>query len=188
MQSAPPALGPRLNPCAHPWNGKKSTYLIGFGANLGNPTYELPAAGTDDEARGYFTSALVEGLRGAAPRDRHGALTAKNLASYVKTVVAARTADQPFPQQADIVGALDADIVFGAAVAPPKRKITLVLPARFAGTATLVKDGRSLDSHEGGGEWKLELEDGLYEVVAGRRQLKNDGLFKVAGKGRRVPL
>jgi uncharacterized caspase-like protein len=189
VRSAARGYGPRLDECAAPWNGKSSTWLIGYGSTLGKPTYELPTPGVDDEARGYFTGALLEGLRGAAARDEGGALTATTLSAYVKAVVTERTQNQQYPQEAQIVGPLTADIRFGTTLAPPKRLATLVLPAGFAGVAKVVKDGREIAAWDGTNkEWPVELEDGLYEVEANGAVLANAGLFKVAGEDRRVEL
>lgn len=189
VRNAVRGFGPRLDECAAPWMGKSSTWLIGFGSTLGKPTYELPTPGEDDQARGYFTRALLEGLRGAAPRDEAGALTAATLASYVRTVVTERTRGEPFPQEAEIVGPLAEEIRFGSTAQPPKRSIVLALPAAFAGEAKVVKDGRPIASWAGCDvEWRVELEDGVYEVEAAGVALANDGLFKVAGEDRRVQL
>jgi uncharacterized caspase-like protein len=189
VRSWAPGFGPSMQECPAPWNGKSSTYLIGFGSALGNPTYEHPAAGGDDQSRGYFTGALLEGLRGAAPRDNAGTLTASALSSFVKTIVAERTGGQPFPQEAQIVGELADQIVFGTTLAPPKRKVKVVFPAGFKDSAVIVKDGREIESRSGGSRnWRVELEDGLYEVQANGIALANDGLFKVAGEDRDVAL
>jgi uncharacterized caspase-like protein len=186
-------FGPRLDECPAPWNGKSSTYVIGFGSTLGNPTYELPVAADDNDARGYFTGALLEGLRGAAPRDEWGAITASTLSSFVKTVVAERTRGRPFPQEAQIVGPLTHEVRFGTTLAPPpppKRVVTVVLPATLVGGAvSILKDGRPIAVWDGANqEWEVELEDGLYEVQAEGAALENDGLFKVGGEDRRVEL
>jgi hypothetical protein len=182
--------GPRLDECPAPWNGKSSTYVIGFGSTLGNPTYELPVAGDDDDARGYFTGALLEGLRGAASRDESGALTAATLSAYVRTVVAERTRERRFPQEAQIVGPLTDDVRFGTTLAPPKRVVRIALPATLMGGAvSIVKDGRQIAAWDGASfEWIVKLEDGLYEIQAERAAVANEALFKVAGEDRRVEL
>jgi uncharacterized caspase-like protein len=177
--------GPQLDECEAPWQGKSPTYLIGFGSTLGKPTYELPDPGADDQARGYFTRALLEGLRGAAPRDQTGTITAAALSTYVKTVVSEQTRNLQFPQEAQIVGALAAEIRFGTALAPPKRVVSVNLPAEFAGDAKIVKDGRVIatwNSHDR--PWRLELEDGIYELQG--KGFAHEGLFKVAGEDRSV--
>jgi hypothetical protein len=188
VRSAAPGFGPRLDECPAPWMGKSSTWLIGYGSTLGKPTYELPTPGADDEARGYFTRALLDGLRGGAARDDSGVITAAKLSGFVKTVVAEQTSAQPFPQEAQIHGEFTEEIRFGAPAAPPKRAVTIVLPAA-AQAARVVKDGSELAVWDGADrDWRVELADGLYEVEAGGVALANDGLFKVAGKDRRVEL
>jgi hypothetical protein len=188
IRNAVRGFAPQLNECAAPWNGKASTWLIGYGASLGNPTYEDVPPGTDDHARGHFTAALLEGLRGAAPRDESGAITAAKLSDWVTTIVRDRTRNEQFPQDAEIIGPLAADIRFGNTVAPPKRDVTLVLPAAAA-HARIVKDGREIAAwDEQNREWHVTLEDGLYEVDASGVQLAGDGLFKIAGEERRVTL
>jgi hypothetical protein len=191
IRSAARGFGPRLDECAAPWNGKSPIWLIGFGSTLGKPTYELPTPAADDEARGFFTGALLEGLRGAAPRDANGAVTASTLSSYVKAVVTERTQDKPFPQEAQIIGPLADQIQFGTTLAPPKRQIILTLPPTVADTSEVrvVKDGREIATWgRGNRDWLVELEDGLYEVEGAGVKLENEGLFKVAGEDRRVDL
>jgi uncharacterized caspase-like protein len=187
VRSSERGFSPGLAECPAPWNGKASTWLIGFGSNYGNPTYEQAAPGSDDQARGHFTAALLEGLRGGAPRDSSGALTAATLSGYVKALVAERTRNQPYPQDADIIGPLTRDIQFGTTQPPPKRNVTLVFPAGFKGDAKIVKDGRDIATWDGtASEWEVPLDDGLYEVDGA--DFANAGLFKVAGEDRRVDL
>jgi uncharacterized caspase-like protein len=183
VRSAAPGAGPGLEECAAPWKGRSTTWVIGFGSILGNPTYESPAAGADDHARGYFTKALLDGLSGSAPRDEFGRITASKLSGFVRSVVADQTKGQQYPQEAQIYGPLADDITFGTTLAPPKRKVTIVLPASVA-AAKVVKDGRLIEQWDGvNRRWAVELDDGLYEVDADGAALANGGLFKVSGDG-----
>jgi hypothetical protein len=166
-----------------PWKGRSTTWVIGFGSILGNPTYELAAAGADDQARGYFTKALLDGLRGSAPRDEFGRITASKLSGFVRSVVADQTKGQQYPQEAQIYGPLADDITFGTTLAPPKRRVTIVLPANVA-AANVVKDGRLIEQWDGVNKrWNVNLDDGLYEIDADGVALANGGLFKVSGDG-----
>jgi uncharacterized caspase-like protein len=181
VRSAAPGAGPGLEECPAPWKGRSTTWVIGFGSILGNPTYESPAAGADDQARGYFTKALLAGLSGSAPRDESGRITASKLSGFVRTVVADQTKGQQYPQQAQIYGPLADDITFGTTLAPSKHKVTIVLPANVA-AAKVVKDGRLIEQWDGANRrWIVNLDDGLYEVDADGAALANGGLFKVSG-------
>ena len=184
-RSAARGFGPRMTDCPGPWHGKASQYLIGYGATVGRPTYE-GVQDADNLARGYFTTALLDGLSGGAARNEVGAITASSLRDFVKTVVEKSTADQRFPQEAQL--ALTEEMEFGAIQPPPQRTITLRLPARMS-KARVVKDGREIEVWNGVDKpWQIKLADGLYEVDADGTALKNDGLFKVAGEDRDVEL
>jgi uncharacterized caspase-like protein len=191
LQSLAPGYGPALDECKKPWQGKGSTFMIGYGATIDKPTYEQPPA-TDDDARGYFTGALLEALRGAAPRDQSGAITADALSGIVKRLVKERTANLEFPQEATIWGEFAGGIHFGttlAPLAPPKRKVTLQLPGGYSGQASIVKDGREIAVWDGQDlQWQVELEDGVFEARGDGVEFAGEGLFKVAGKDRRVQL
>lgn len=192
VRSAAPGHGPTIEECPAPWQGKGSTFVIGFGSTVGKPTYERPPEEADDAARGYFTQALLEGLRGGAARDDSGAITIETLTGFVKSLVKVRTENKQYPQEATIYAEAGGEVRFGNAVAtaaPPKRTVTIKFPAAFAGAATVVKDEREIAQWQGQGpEWELELEDGVYEVVADGVAFAGEGLFKVAGKDRDVTL
>jgi uncharacterized caspase-like protein len=180
IRTAVRGFPPQLNECPAPWNGKTSNWMIGFGSDFAKPTYEVTAEpGSDDQARGYFTAALLRGLRGSAARDEAGSLTGETLKGFVTTDVAAQTSTLPFPQNVEITGPSLGDIAFGTAVAPQQWNVTLVLPPGFSGTATIRKDNRDLASSNGSQRWVTPLADGLYEVVGG--EFANNGLFKVVG-------
>lgn len=185
---------PQLDECPTPWNGKSSAWVVGFGSILGRPTYETtPADVSDDDARGYFTAALLEGLRGGAPPDPNtGAITAATLSGYVKSIVAERTRGLRFPQEADINGPLANTVVLTTPAQRATRAVTIAFPPGFGGMAQLHKDGHEVAAwNAGNGEWQIELTDGLYEVTASAPAavtFVGDGLFKVAGGDRRVQL
>jgi Caspase domain len=180
--------GPQLDECDAPWEGKVPTYVIGYGSALGYLSYEdTQAGGVGDKARGYFTRALLDGLDGAAPRDSEGAITAATLSGYVQTVVAEQTANEQYPQEAQIIGELVDKVSFGSTAPPPTRKITIQLGPDFAGELSVVTDGRVVKRWDGQQRpWPVDLPDGLYELESPTVQFPNDGLFKVAGADRAV--
>jgi uncharacterized caspase-like protein len=181
-----PGVGPLLDECLQPFVDKETTWMVGFGSALGHPTYEAPA-GSDDEARGYFTRALLQGLSGDA-RDETGAVTVNSLAGFVRERVAQITRDKPYPQNAQFIGELAVSIVLsaGSAAPRPQRTVRIAFPAGFAGRVALRRNLELAGSHDAAsGPWTVRLEDGYYEVVPDSPDagvsFARDGLFKVVG-------
>jgi hypothetical protein len=186
--------GPQLDECLQPFVDRATTWLVGFGAALGRPTYEEGHA-NDDESRGYFTSALLEGLRGGAADPESGAVTAASLAGFVKQSVAEMTRGKRYPQTAQFPGDLAESVVFRApsVARRPQRTVRIAFPAGFAGGVALRRNLELVGRHQAGaGPWLIELEDGYYEVAPDPAQpgtsFARDGLFKVVGQDENVEL
>ena len=186
-ENAARALSPTLIPCAAAFVNRQTTWVVGFGSGLGEPTYE-------DEARGHFTKALLEGLENAKG-DETGALTAAELAPYVKSAVAEQTKHLPHPQTAEIWGDLGARIVFRPEppAARARREVTISFPPGYAGRVELRRGLQPIGTHDAGtGPWTLPLEEGMYEVApdAGEppAEFAKKGLFPVVGGGAHVQL
>lgn len=193
VQPGPEGTGPRLDPCPTPFVDREPTWLIGFAAEVGRDAYEL-TFGEDDEARGYFTRALLEGLRGSAA-DSTGAVTARSLADHVVQVVETTTRDKRFPQQARFPGDVPA-LVFRPAsetVTRAKRPVTIVFPPGYTARVVLRLNLKPIIKHDTAeGPLRIELQDGYYEVAPDAGEpaaaFADNGLFKVSGEGRNVSL
>jgi uncharacterized caspase-like protein len=182
FRSSARGFGPRVKECEAPWGGKSSKYLIGYGAAIAKDTYEFPTPQNDDQARGYFTRALLEGFR-SAKRDATGRIPATALATHVTKILYDSTQHEPFPQEAKIDGSKNEEIWFGSTLAPTKREVTIAFPADFSGSAkVLASGGRELATWDRTRPWRLELDDGLYEVAADNGTFARSVVFKVAGK------
>ncbi len=180
-------LAPTLTDCDAPFDNRPTTWVVGFGSGLGDPTYE-------DHARGYFTRALIEGLTNAKP-DETGAVTAATLAPYVKTTVAEETKKKRYPQTAELYGDLGARVVFRTQppAAPAVRQVTISFPPGYAGTVELRRGVQPVGTHDAASEsWSLPLEEGRYEIApvsaAPPAAFAEDGLFTVVGADRDVQL
>lgn len=170
--------------------------FLGFATQLGDAAYE-PTNGNGDEARSYFTQALLEGLGGAASDVVTGEITTTTLAKYTTERVKALTLDKRYPQIPRMTVDLTSPIVFRAATAgtpKSKRLVKLRLPTTFNGDAELVGDSfQKIAEHNSlGGDWHEQLDDGFYEVrpkgAVDGSVFRQNGLFRVLGEGCDVDL
>jgi hypothetical protein len=186
----PPPAAPPFNICQIPM-AAGTVRFIGYASRLGEVAWEPISPADRDQARGYFTSALLDGLGGAAADRQTGEVTAASLAQYVQSAVEEATAGMgPFPQRGEMRGDLAARLVLrssGAADAP-RRRVSIAFPAGFTGSVTLCTGPRPEDCQEewdaSGGDWVLQLPDGFYRVAAGPEApaFAADGMFAVTGK------
>lgn len=168
--------------------GRVDTFL-GFATQLGD-------GASPDEARSYFTQALLEGLRGSAADPATGEINTFTLAKYTTERVKALTALKRYPQAPKMLIDPEKPIVFGtvAQSGPRGRSVTIQFPAGFAGPVKLLDSGlaneQSWDAAQG--SWLLRLKDGLYEVrpagAADGAAFQAQGLFRVLGEDRHVQL
>ncbi len=200
----PPANAPPFTVCAVPEH-KGTLRFMGYATRLGELAYEPAGAPQPaDSGRGYFTKAVLDGLRGAAAERATGAITGASLATYVQQVVEEVTRTvAPYPQRGEMIADVARQIVFrtGAEIAAgtpaqparPSLNVTLRFPPGLAGDVVL----RNGDTSEharwavANGPWTLPLPAGYYRVEAlaqGAPPLANDGLFDVLGSDRDVQL
>jgi hypothetical protein len=139
-----------------------------FATAFGQAAYEPSRAG--DELRGYFTRALLEGLRGeVAPAGQP--IHSLNLRDYIERRVPALTRDvRGGPQDPEFYASRVHPLVFVPS-SPGRRLWDLRLHRRtFAGPVSLIGgDGAPVagvpDFDAGpGADWRLRLPQGLYEV------------------------
>jgi hypothetical protein len=194
VSAGPDGTGPHLDACVQPYVEREPAWVIGFAAEAGRPAYELEFA-EDDEARGHFTRALLDGLRGSAA-DASGVVTALSLKDHVTQIVADTTRDKHYPQSARFPGDTPSSFVFRAAAAGPRRttrRVRIAFPAGYSSKVVLRRDLEPIEAHDAAdGPLEIDLEDGLYEVAADAGEppaaFSDKGLFKVSGEDRRVQL
>jgi hypothetical protein len=190
------------------FGGEVST-LFGWATTAGRMSFgdeESP-----DDARGYFSRALVAGLRGNATDPDVGVVTASSLRAYVAASVRESTRNKPEPMQQIVTMPVDPDrqIAFGPVRKDPRqrgagtvrstgrdrRKIEIHFPDGFADAVELVApDGSKLFYWDpADGVWTVRLFDGSWIVQrAGSDMdttgLAGDGVFTVLGEDRVVQL
>jgi hypothetical protein len=168
-------------------NRGRVTKFLGFAAGFGDLAWE-PSEDeiqNPDDARGHFTRALLEGLRGQAVDRPTGQINSISLPKYVVQRVKKLTETKmPAPQEPQSIADPGFPIVFVEAVPRPMYRVTITFPAGFADDVTL-RDawGNDRDSHTASAApWEVELADGLYEVVvANGTDFGANGGFRVRG-------
>ncbi len=175
-------------------------YLIWYGTGPDEFAYEYTETSIPpDERRGYFTSALLDGLRGGASARRDGTLTAQALLLFVRVQVSKAVArsKKAVPQVVTVVGTLsDAahDPVLAWLSAPTRAaRVTIRFPANFAEPVELeLPDDTRLPGDPTAGPWTVEVPVGRYGVVlAGTddgSSFAGEGLFRADGVDRDVNL
>lgn len=173
--------GPPFDACDAPLG--TAVKVLGFAAPYGLKAQEPPDDA--DSARGYFTQALLSGLRGGV-RSETGVVDSNNLGGYVRVAVQQLAAAAGYEQDAVVEADIGHPIVFRAgASAAPKRAVSITLPQGFSGAVRLV--GGSLEEvavwDAADGTWKGELAEGFYRVVpaaAAAAPFASGGFFQVA--------
>lgn len=175
---------------------------------FGDLAYEPPPGEHPDKQRGYFTQALLEGLRGqAAEPPGYGVINSNTLAKYVKQRVQDLTKDR---KQQD--PKMDADpaapIIFHPGSAPPaaggpptagvpsaavEHEIRIEFITPYQGKVALRDtDNNILREHKtADGDLVVSLANGLYEVTAeedGSVEFRTGGGFRVHGDKKHVQL
>ncbi len=191
-----PGMGPPWGACPNPFGD--TNVLTGFATTFAASAFEPTDVKNLDQARGYFTRALLDGLWGAAADPGTGEIDTNSLAPYVKQSVEALTAAKRFKQNPNFVADVAKPIVFrptGSPIARRKRLVTISFPAGYRAGATLQRGDLSNVKH-----WKsvgrlpktLKLDEGFYRVVpdppAPPDAFKDGGTFQVVAKDTDVQL
>lgn len=191
-----PGNGPPWSRCTEPYGG--ANVALGFATTYATSAYEPADVSDPDQARGYFTRGLIDGLTGGAGRD-DGEITTVSLADYVSASVQAQTEGKPFSQRPSMPIDAAHPIVFRPASAPAlplhRRAVVLSFPAGYAGQVALLS-GRFVDTGQrwdaSVGPWQLELEEGFYiarpEAPVDGGSFQQNGLFRVIAKDADVQL
>ncbi len=186
-----------------PWLERKGhngqvRWLLGCATYFGDYAHEERREDVPpDERRGYFTRALMDGLRGAAADKRTCRVTANRLADYVQRRVLHATADRARPQRPTMPFAEDFVVCRVDEVKRASFNVTLVFPSGYQGRVELVGDSDVFSveiSGDAGREKSMTLEEGIYQVLSveppdGADPFRtDDGKFLVVKEGQRVEL
>lgn len=163
--------------------------LVGYAAGPGELALEnIDPTAPPDEVPGYFTKALLDGLRGAAAVDPDsGGITSTDLSSYVAATVAEATKGKRGPQQVGMVqDEAGHPIVFQKVPTEPHFPVTIRFPAGWTDPVDLLRVDQRRERYDPAlGPWRLQLPAGAYAVFrAGTfegRPFKDAGRFQVIG-------
>lgn len=168
--------------------------VVGFATGFGQLAFEPGPAELQDpqNARGFFTQALLEGLNGKAVDRGTQQVNSTSLAKYVRDRVAALTAmKMPAPQEPQMVADPAYPIVFVEKAPVPRYTVTISFAAGFTKKVRLRdSDTEFREEYDpANGPFTVDLVDGLYEVVAlDGTPFPADKVFSVRGVPRNVEL
>ena len=166
--------------------------VVGFATAWKKKAYEPVRHDEDDSnGRGFFTRALLEGLKGKAADSVTGKVDVTDLNSYVKARVSELAGKVNRRQNAEIGGSPDT-VLCTVPLNPEKTyPVEISLPANWTSATHIEANGRRYSDWPGGGAaWRVELPSGVYEIIsAGPDKISEDKeTFKVHAEGRRVHL
>jgi hypothetical protein len=177
-------------------------------ARLGGPVVVLMGWATtdgalafEDDGRGYFSRALIDGLEGNAA-DESGRVTAASLHGYLGTHVAALTAGRPRHQQQAVRMPVEQPMVFGPVHTPGPvrpgspppgpgrrpRRVRITFPPGFDDEVELIGPSDMTPFWDASaGPWTIWLHDGLWTVQRAKTAVdtsvfREHGTFTVAGE------
>lgn len=149
--------------------------VAGYAARQNEAALEPIDPANADEARGVFTRAVLDGLKGSA--ENSGVVTSQSLAAYVRSTVEHRTKKRMTPQKVEFSADLAQEIeICSPQGPPPLRTVTVTFPPTAHGEAVIkdgdfnVIEGRQISP----GSWEVKLRDGYYALDFG----ESSGGFK----------
>jgi hypothetical protein len=186
---------------AHPpWNTSsrargRVTTAMGLATTFDALAFE-DAAELGDAGRGFFTRALIEGLRGGAADPSTGEITTTSLGLYVALALPVICEGERRPQESSWPVDVAHPIVLRPATPdhkPLERQVTIRFPEGFAGDVELTGAADHGPHDASIGPWALSLQEGLYKAqLAGggapNPPFREDGKFGVYAKDRNVQL
>lgn len=174
--------------------GPSMECVLAYATEYGGKAFEAP----DDEVEstyGFFTAALLEGLKGGAANPDTGEILSSALATYVQDWIDAKTGGTQYHQRSIMTGNIGEAMVLrpaGLGVLPRKRwRMNLQFPAGFASRAELLRKGRLTGDEwdAARGPWRIELDEDRYQVRASSDAVAGPiWEFTVVARGRDVRL
>lgn len=164
---------------------------VGYAAAIGDKAYEPTQLDPDsNNGRGFFTRALLEGLRGRAAHPVTGKVEVWGLGSYIKDRVNELAQELGYQQEADLtVQAGDRTVLCTVPVTTIRYPVEINFSQGSLPEASLKKGNIPLEVWPGGnGPWRTNLPDGIYEVILPNDgpDLINGGAFKIHGRAASV--
>jgi Caspase domain len=142
--------------------GKCNSFLA-FGAEFDNRAFEAENQTTGNkEIRGYFTRALIMGLKSP---DRNGVVTTTSLKSFLNTKVTELAAEDQVHQQAKVSDDFTAEVVITGA--PMPTEVAVEISFSRANGEVVLEDPALNEVKRGDaatGPWKLNLGKGRYSL------------------------
>ena len=187
-RNKPPRGTPLTGPIWTPKSSKRSEEVkvaALFATIYGDPAREPKPDRDPNSERGYYTRALLEGLRGNPGAQRpDGSVTTQSVHSFARQRVLDLTGGKQKPPAdagSDIV------LLEGVPGLPPTpRTVRMVFPAAFIGSARLLDGSLSqIDTWSAAqGDWVKPLLPSLYQVEADASEFAKDGMFRlIEGEG-----
>ncbi len=176
-----PSLGLRLGQPRRRHGDAK--LVMAFATSYAEAAYEQP-----DRFRGYFTAALVDGLRGGAADPETGEIRTDKLSTYIGDHVHEMTAGQAYEQTPDFpVNLRDPMVVRPGLGRLPRlsRKMTIRFPDGYAGQVHLQRDHEDVRTWDPAqGPLTLDLPEADYTIgpVNGGQAFANGGAFRVIAR------
>jgi hypothetical protein len=173
--------------------------LIGYATAPGKLAHEeTDDAIPHDKRRGYFSKALMDGLRGGATDPDTGYVTSWTLANHVSRLVPQLTGRLPRHLSQTVSMPVEPShlLLFGpkraTSATPPAgeglHNVVIHFPENFSGGVELeMPDGQRMYWDPAYGSWPTRLRAGLYVIFRANTNydstgLADEGAFEVAGK------
>jgi len=169
------------------------TYAQGYATSFGDFAYEPKAdEGDPNLKRGYFTTALLEGLEGKAALDDSGVIDSNSLAKFVRERVKFLTKHLSRQQDPTMDADPSAPIIFSKTHQQVTYKVTIECVSGYRGKARLI-GGKAFDAELDVEERiiSLHLPDGVYRVIRPEgdpddNPFENSGYFTIMGGDKHV--
>jgi hypothetical protein len=180
--------------------GARVFALVGYATTAGElareETERYEPEVPPDQRRGYFSRALIDGLKGKATNPDTGYVTDTSLAVYVSDEVKKHTKNRPAHQRQTIQMPVDLShcMTFGPKRRVQPRRVVIRFPPGFGGDVDLIAPDRTKSRWRASdGTWIVWAYTGLWMVqhadTAGDTTgFAEDGVFRVSGFDRDVQL
>lgn len=146
--------------------GVPAHHLYGFATEWSRASRERPI-GAGGQIQGLFTVALLAGLRGSAPRNAAGQVTAETLVNFVHSYLPQLTAEQGVERQDPEFDYYKPDPIVFSSAPPVRFHLRVTLSAADAGKAVELLDGafQPVAGNKASPVlWEWDVPPGMYKV------------------------